>query len=81
MLRCRKTKNNYLTHEAESLSYHPPVILAAGRINGGMGNFIAAKTVKMLKWMFNSSVISVTSVVKNSESAFGVFRGHSAVQD
>ena len=81
MLRCRKTKNNCLTHEAESLSYYPPVILAVGRINGGMGNFIAAKTVKMLTWMFNSSVIPVISVVNNSQSAFRVFRGHSAVRD
>ena len=50
------------------MSYYPPVILSAGRINGGMGNFIAAKTVKMLTWMFNSSVISVPSVVENAES-------------
>ena len=46
------------------MSYYPPVILAAGRING-VGNFMPAKTVKMLTWMFCSSVKSVTSVVKN----------------
>ncbi len=38
----------YLTHKAESLGYHPQVILAGRRINDGMGKFIAEKTVKML---------------------------------
>lgn len=38
----------YLTHKAESLGYHPQVILAGRRINDGMGKFIAEKTVKLL---------------------------------
>jgi UDP-N-acetyl-D-galactosamine dehydrogenase len=38
----------YLTFKAESLGYHPQVILAGRRINDGMGKFIAEKTVKML---------------------------------
>jgi UDP-N-acetyl-D-galactosamine dehydrogenase len=38
----------YLTHKAESVGYHPQVILAGRRINDGMGKFIAAKTVKLL---------------------------------
>jgi len=38
----------YLTFKAESLGYHPQVILAGRRINDGMGKVIAEKTVKCL---------------------------------
>nr|MBF0221291.1 nucleotide sugar dehydrogenase [Desulfobulbaceae bacterium] len=38
----------YLTHKAETVGYHPEVILAGRRINDGMGKFIAEKTVKMM---------------------------------
>lgn len=38
----------YLTFKAESLGYHPQVILAGRRINDGMGKFIGEKTVKAL---------------------------------
>ena len=38
----------YLTARAESVGYHPEVILAGRRINNGMGAFIAQKAVKML---------------------------------
>lgn len=38
----------YLTHKAESLGYHPQVILAGRRINDSMGKFLAEKTVKLL---------------------------------
>ncbi|NWG75343.1 MAG: nucleotide sugar dehydrogenase [Rubrivivax sp.] len=38
----------YLTHKAETLGYHPQVILAGRRINDGMGKFIAEKAVKMM---------------------------------
>lgn len=38
----------YLTFKAESLGYHPEVILAGRRINDGMGKIIAEKTVKLL---------------------------------
>ena len=38
----------YLTFKAESLGYHPQVILAGRRINDGMGKVIAEKTVKGL---------------------------------
>jgi UDP-N-acetyl-D-galactosamine dehydrogenase len=38
----------YLTHRAETLGYHPQVILAGRRINDGKGKFIAEKTVKMM---------------------------------
>ncbi|MCU0391599.1 MAG: nucleotide sugar dehydrogenase [Thermoflexibacter sp.] len=38
----------YLTHKAESLGYHPQVILAGRRINDEMGIFIANKIVKLM---------------------------------
>ncbi len=38
----------YLTFKAESLGYHPEMILAGRRINDGMGKYIAEQTVKML---------------------------------
>lgn len=38
----------YLTYKAESMGYHPEVILAGRRINDGMGKYIAENTVKML---------------------------------
>ncbi len=38
----------YLTHKAESVGYHPEVILAGRRINDGMGKFVAEQTVKRL---------------------------------
>lgn len=36
----------YLTHKAETLGYHPQVILAGRRINDNMGKLIAEQTVK-----------------------------------
>ena len=39
----------YLTAKAESLGYHPEVILSGRRINDGMGHFIAEKIVKLLR--------------------------------
>ena len=38
----------YLTHKAESMGYHPQVILAGRRINDGMGKYIAEQTVKQM---------------------------------
>lgn len=38
----------YLTHKAESLGYHPQVILAGRRINDGMGAYIAGQMVKAM---------------------------------
>ena len=38
----------YLTYKAETLGYHPEVILAGRRINDSMGKYIAEKTVKMM---------------------------------
>lgn len=38
----------YLTSKAESVGYHPEVILAGRRINNGMGKFVAEQTMKLL---------------------------------
>jgi UDP-N-acetyl-D-galactosamine dehydrogenase len=38
----------YLTHKAESMGYHPQVILAGRRINDGMGKFVAEQTIKQM---------------------------------
>jgi UDP-N-acetyl-D-galactosamine dehydrogenase len=38
----------YLTFKAESLGYHPEIILAGRRINDTMGKYVAERTVKML---------------------------------
>ena len=38
----------YLAHKAESLGYHPQVILSGRRINDNMGIFIANKVVKLM---------------------------------
>ena len=40
----------YLTHKAQSIGYHPEVILAGRRINDGMSRYVASQLVKsMLK--------------------------------
>jgi UDP-N-acetyl-D-galactosamine dehydrogenase len=36
----------YLTHKAETVGYHPHVILAGRRVNDGMGAYVAHETVK-----------------------------------
>lgn len=38
----------YLTHKAESLGYHPEVILAGRRINDNMGMHIASRVIKLM---------------------------------
>ena len=38
----------YLTTKAESVGYHPEVILAGRRINNSMGKFVAEQTMKLL---------------------------------
>jgi len=40
----------YLTHKAQSVGYHPEIILAGRRLNDGMGAYVASQMVKaMLK--------------------------------
>jgi UDP-N-acetyl-D-glucosamine/UDP-N-acetyl-D-galactosamine dehydrogenase len=38
----------YLAHKAQSLGYHPQVILSGRRVNDNMGMFVANKVVKLL---------------------------------
>ncbi|SEK99906.1 UDP-N-acetyl-D-galactosamine dehydrogenase [Chitinophaga rupis] len=38
----------YLTHKAESLGYHPQVILSGRRVNDNMGMFVANKVIKLM---------------------------------
>lgn len=38
----------YLTFKAESMGYHPEMILSGRRINDGMGKFVTERIVKML---------------------------------
>ncbi|MDR2638516.1 MAG: Vi polysaccharide biosynthesis UDP-N-acetylglucosamine C-6 dehydrogenase TviB, partial [Helicobacteraceae bacterium] len=38
----------YLTYKAESVGYHPQVILAGRRINDGMGAYVASQAIKAL---------------------------------
>lgn len=51
----------YLTHKAETLGYHPQVILAGRRINDGMGKYVAEQTVKTL--IQNGHSIKGSSVI------------------
>jgi UDP-N-acetyl-D-galactosamine dehydrogenase len=40
----------YLTHKAQSVGYHPEIILAGRRLNDGMGSYIVSQLIKaMLK--------------------------------
>lgn len=38
----------YLAHKAESMGYHPQVILSGRRVNDGMGVFVAGKVIKLM---------------------------------
>ena len=38
----------YLAHKAESLGYHPEVILSGRRVNDHMGQFLANKVIKLM---------------------------------
>ena len=38
----------YLTYKAQSMNYHPEIILAGRRLNDGMGRYIASEIVKLL---------------------------------
>ncbi len=38
----------YLTHKAQSIGYHPEVILSGRRINDGMGEYVAAQLLKAM---------------------------------
>jgi UDP-N-acetyl-D-galactosamine dehydrogenase len=51
----------YLAHKAESLGYHPQVILSGRRVNDNMGMFVANKLVKLL--IAKDHVISKSNVL------------------
>jgi UDP-N-acetyl-D-galactosamine dehydrogenase len=51
----------YLAHKAESLGYHPQVILSGRRVNDNMGLFVANKIVKLL--IAKNHVISKSNVL------------------
>jgi UDP-N-acetyl-D-galactosamine dehydrogenase len=51
----------YLAHKAESLGYHPQVILSGRRVNDNMGIFVANKLVKLL--IAKNHVISKSNVL------------------
>ncbi len=38
----------YLTYKAQSIGYHPEVILAGGRINDNMGKYVATSLIKQM---------------------------------
>jgi UDP-N-acetyl-D-galactosamine dehydrogenase len=38
----------YLTHKAQSIGYHPEIILAGRRLNDNMGRYVAAQLIKAL---------------------------------
>ncbi|MFU8830601.1 MAG: nucleotide sugar dehydrogenase [Wenzhouxiangella sp.] len=38
----------YLTHKAQSVGFHPEVILAGRRVNDGMGIFVAGELIKLM---------------------------------
>jgi len=38
----------YLTHKAQSIGYHPEIILAGRRINDGMGKYVVSEIVKLM---------------------------------
>ncbi|QDD00471.1 Vi polysaccharide biosynthesis UDP-N-acetylglucosamine C-6 dehydrogenase TviB [Candidatus Methylopumilus planktonicus] len=38
----------YLTHKAQSIGYHPEVILAGRRLNDGMGHYAASQLIKAM---------------------------------
>ena len=38
----------YLTHKAESIGYHPELILAGRRLNDSMGSYVASQLVKAM---------------------------------
>jgi UDP-N-acetyl-D-galactosamine dehydrogenase len=51
----------YLAHKAESLGYHPQVILSGRRVNDNMGMFVANKLVKLM--IAKNHLISKTNVL------------------
>ncbi len=51
----------YLAHKAESLGYHPQVILSGRRVNDQIGIFVANKLIKLM--ISNNHLVSNSSVL------------------
>jgi len=45
---CISVDPYYLAHKAESIGYHPAVILSGRRVNDQMGSFVATKVIKLM---------------------------------
>lgn len=45
---CISVDPYYLTHKAQSIGYHPEMILAARRLNDGMPSYVASRLVKAM---------------------------------
>ncbi len=45
---CISVDPYYLAHKAESIGYHPAVILSGRRVNDQMGAFVATKVIKLM---------------------------------
>jgi UDP-N-acetyl-D-galactosamine dehydrogenase len=45
---CISVDPYYLTHKAESIGYHPEIILAGRRLNDGMGAYVVTQLVKAM---------------------------------
>jgi UDP-N-acetyl-D-galactosamine dehydrogenase len=58
---CISVDPYYLAYKAESLGYHPEVILSGRRVNDNMSTFVANKMIKMLikagKQIINSKIL------------------------
>lgn len=45
---CISVDPYYLTQKAESIGYHPDIILAGRRINDGMGGYVAGQVIRLM---------------------------------
>jgi UDP-N-acetyl-D-galactosamine dehydrogenase len=67
---CISVDPYYLTHKAESLGYHPEVILAGRRINDNMGLYVAGKIIKLMSKkdnpIYNSRILMLGITFKEN---------------
>ena len=84
----------YLTHKAQSLGYHPEVILAGRRINDGMGEYVAEQVMRLMTrkriHVVDSRILVMgftfkenCTDVRNSKvnDTVSLFRAHNALVD
>ncbi|MEE4109744.1 MAG: nucleotide sugar dehydrogenase [Halieaceae bacterium] len=53
----------YLTYKAESVGYHPQVVLGGRRVNDGMGKYVAEQTIKQIAARGHAVADAVISVL------------------